>query len=62
MISITLRMSGVMALGPLEENEATLGAKASFQVSPTRMVATGCLEIDSFSEKFEKTKSMEMES
>lgn len=39
-------MSGLIALGPLEENETTLGAIASFQVSPTRMVATGYLKMD----------------
>ena len=40
----TLRMSGVMGLGPLEENDATLGAMISFQVSPARIVAIGFLK------------------
>jgi hypothetical protein len=30
-------MSGVMGLGPLEENDTTYGAMTSFHVSPTRM-------------------------
>lgn len=36
-------MSGLMGLGPLEENEATVGAMASFHASLTNMVATGLL-------------------
>lgn len=37
-------MSGVMGFGPREENETTLGAMTSFQVSPTRIVAIGFLK------------------
>ena len=36
-------MSGVIGLGPLEENETTLGAMTSFQVSLNRIVAKGFL-------------------
>lgn len=36
-------MSGVIGLGPLEENETTVGAMTSFQASPTRIVAIGYL-------------------
>lgn len=39
---ITLRMSGLMALGPLEENE-TFGAITFFQASVKNMVAVGLL-------------------
>lgn len=42
---VTFRMSGVMGLGPLDENEATVGAIVSFHVSPTRIVAYGLLKI-----------------
>ena len=38
-----LRMSGAIGLGPLDENDATLGAMTSFHVSPTRIVAIGNL-------------------
>lgn len=38
---ITLRMSAVIGLGPLEEKETTRGAATSFQVSPARMVPIG---------------------
>ena len=41
---ITLRMSGLMGLGPLEENETTRGAITSFGVSLTRIVAIGRLK------------------
>ena len=34
-------MSGVIGLGPLEENETTTGATTSLGVSPSRMVAKG---------------------
>lgn len=37
-------MSTVMGLGPLEEKDTTLGAMASFQVSPNIIVAIGYLE------------------
>ncbi|KAK1589220.1 hypothetical protein Q3G72_031671 [Acer saccharum] len=33
-----------MGLGPLEENDTTLGAMTSFQVSPARIVAIGFLK------------------
>lgn len=33
-----------MGLGPLEENDTTLGAMISFQVSPARIVAIGFLK------------------
>ena len=37
-------MSGVIGLGPLEENETTLGAMTSFQVSLSGIVAIGSLK------------------
>lgn len=40
---ITLRMSGVIGLGPLEEKETTVGAMTSV-VSVERIVAVGYLE------------------
>lgn len=42
--AITLRMSGEMGLGPLEENETTVGAMASFHASVKKMVAMGFLK------------------
>lgn len=36
-----MRTSGFIGLGPLEENDTTLGAMASFHVSPTRILALG---------------------
>lgn len=39
-----LRMSGEMGLGPLEENETTSGAMASFHASVKKMVAMGFLK------------------
>lgn len=41
---ITLRMSGVIGLGPLEEKETTVGAMTSVVVSVERIVAVGYLE------------------
>lgn len=46
---ITLRMSGVTGLGPLEENETTTGAAASFHASLKKMVAVGLLELKNVS-------------
>lgn len=41
---ITLRMSGVIGLGPLEEKGTTVGAMTSVVVSVERIVAVGYLE------------------
>lgn len=41
---ITLRLSGVIGLGPLEEKETTVGAMTSVVVSVERIVAVGYLE------------------
>lgn len=41
---ITLRMSGAIGLGPLEEKETTVGAMTSVVVSVERIVAVGYLE------------------
>lgn len=41
---ITLRMSGVIGLGTLEEKETTVGAMTSVVVSVERIVAVGYLE------------------
>ena len=41
---ITLRMSGEMGFGPLEENDATSGAETSLNVSATKIVASGFLQ------------------
>jgi hypothetical protein len=40
---MTLRISGVKGLGPLEENDITYGAMTSFHASLTRIVAIGFL-------------------
>lgn len=40
---ITLRMSGEIGFGPLEEKEATIGAEMSLYSSATKIMATGIL-------------------
>lgn len=45
---ITLIISGETALGPLEEKEATIGATTSLGVSPTKIVATGFLQLNTY--------------
>lgn len=43
MLQLTLRMSAVMGLGPLEEKETTLGANSLFSSIVFSIVAVGSL-------------------